>query len=157
MTPSPIHSRPSHPRWTVPRAQHSATLLPNGTVLITGGTCEFPNTGVVPTCPGAALQPFQSIYFDSAEVYDPVANTFTSLSATMTSIRNAHTAALLPDGQVLVAGGINGSFAGSNPGTVLNTADLYDPTTEAFTALTGTMISRRAIFTATRLPNGKCS
>jgi len=115
---------------TSPRAGHTATLLPNGQVLFTGGSSVF------------AAGPV-----NTAEQYDPVANTFTALTATMTTARAAHTATLLPNGLVLLTGG-NSSNAN------LNTAELYNPTAETFTALTATMTTARDGHTATLLPNG---
>jgi hypothetical protein len=61
--------------------------------------------------------------------------------------REGCTATLLNTGKVLVAGGFNG-------GTVLTTAELYDPATAAF-ALTGSMVIPRSGHTATLLSNGK--
>jgi hypothetical protein len=66
---------------TVPRAEHTATLLTSGKVLITGGS------GLV-----------------TAELYDPEGGIFTP-TGDMTTPRSGHTATLLPDGKVLVAGG----------------------------------------------------
>jgi len=88
-------------KMTAPRAGHTATLLPNGQVLITGGFNDH------------------SSDLDTAEVYDPVANIFIALTATMTSPRTGHTATLLPNGQVLLTGG------GNSSGDALNTAELY--------------------------------
>lgn len=138
------------PTMTVGRATHAATLLPNGTVLITGGQCEAPNTGVASSC-DPALPPFASTYFNTAEVYDPKANTFTSLGATMTSIRIAHTENLLANGQVLITGGSTGGVGSP----ALNTAELYNPSTGAFTALTATMTTPRFDHAGTVLPNGQ--
>ncbi|MGD0656423.1 MAG: kelch repeat-containing protein, partial [Thermoguttaceae bacterium] len=59
---------------------------------------------------------------NTAELYDPVAETFTALTATMTSAREFHTATMLPNGLVLVTGGSANPFP-----TVLNTAEVYDP------------------------------
>src|SRR5579863_2924900 len=123
---------------TSTRQGHTATLLPNGQVLLTGGT---DGSGTV---------------LNTAELYDPVAQTFTALSATtgtpitMTSTRQGHTATLLPNGQVLLTGGGNSTTA-----PALNTAELYDPTANTFTALTATMTTARAYDTATLLPNGQ--
>ena len=64
---------------------HTATVLPDGRVLVAGG--------------GAYPEPL-----DSAELRDPVSGTF-SPAAPLATARAWHTATLLPDGRVLVAGG----------------------------------------------------
>src|SRR6478672_6466076 len=83
---------------TTARFGHTATLLPNGKVLVAGGY----NNGVE--------------YFSSAELYDPASGTWTATGSLITG-REYHTATLLPNGKVLVAGGL-----GANTGT-----ELYDP------------------------------
>jgi hypothetical protein len=108
------------------RGMHTSTSLPNGKVLIAGG---FNGT----------------VYLSSAEVYDPIAGTYTA-TGSMTAQRSFHSATLLPNGKVLIAGGFNG--------VQLSTAELYDPLTGTFTA-TGTMGVARNYATATMLPNGK--
>ena len=115
------------------RCAHTATLLPKGQVLLTGGQTDT-NDG-----DGSA----------TAELYDPVANSFTALTATMTTARGGHTATLLPNGRVLIAGGFN------NSSIALNSAELFDPVTRTFTPLTATMTSRRENSVATLLPNGQ--
>src|SRR5438094_5551517 len=60
-----------------------------------------------------------------------------------------HTATLLPNGKVLVAGGTN-----SNSGEVFASAELYDPATGVWTN-TGRMVYGRYRHTATLLTNGK--
>jgi hypothetical protein len=118
---------------TALRAAHAATLLPNGKVLLTGGQIDNNNgDGSV-----------------TAELYDPVANSFATLTATLTTPRGGHTSTLLPNGRVLITGGFN------NSATALNTAELFDPVTQAFTPLVATMTSPRENHTATLLPNGK--
>ena len=114
-----------------PRYQHSATMLQNGKVLIAGGDAD-------PT-PNAA--------FNSAELFDPVAQVFTSVPVPMTAMREGHAAALLNNGQVLITGG-------DLPGTgSLSSAEVYDPTSNTFSALTSTMTVPR-ISHATNLLNG---
>jgi len=108
---------------------HTATLLENGMVLITGGL----NNG----------EPLAA-----AEVYDPVAKTFSS-TGTMTMARMGHTSTLLSSGKVLLAGG-----AGSFGGNATAAAELYDPSSGSFTA-TNPMISPRSVHTATLLQNGQ--
>ena len=74
---------------TIDRRDHTATLLDDGTVLITGGkTTINVNTTL-----------------DSAEVYDPTTRLFSPLASTMISVRRDHTATLLNDNRVLIIGG----------------------------------------------------
>jgi N-acetylneuraminic acid mutarotase len=113
------------------REEHSATLLPNGNVLIAGGTDGR----------GKVLA--------SAEVYNPARNRW-SPAASMATARFDHTATLLPSGKVLVAGGL----VGPDPFGSLTTTELYDPTTDSWSA-TAPMIVSRARHTATVLPDGR--
>jgi hypothetical protein len=100
------------------RAEHTATLLPNGKVLIAGGV-------------GDDL--FQALA--SAELYDPSTRTFAPTGSMITP-RYAHSATLLADGRILIAGGTQNV----NRGTSVFTAEIYDPSTGAFTA-TGSLTS----------------
>lgn len=112
------------------RFEHTATLLPNGKILITGGQ-------------GLG----RSNTLASAELYEPATGLFAS-AGYMGSARSLHTATLLPSGKVLLAGGVN-SWTG-----VFASAELYDPATGLFTA-TGSMGTARYMHTATLLPNGQ--
>lgn len=115
------------------RTAHSATVLQDGKVLVAGGSsCFF----------GGYYYYSTSCPLTTAEIYDPAGGTFTSVAAQMSVTRNFHTATLLPNGKVLLAGG---------PGA---TAELYDPTSGTFTA-TGSMNVARGGHTATLLNTGK--
>jgi hypothetical protein len=77
-----------------PRKHHNATLLPDGKVLVTGGSSGADNTVGVSTNPAYA-----------AEMWDPATNLWTTL-ASNTVFRGYHSAALLlPDGRIVSAGG----------------------------------------------------
>ncbi len=114
------------------REDCAATLLPDGKVLVAGGwsgDSDVPNVTA------------------TAELFDPSAGSFTSSSSLLTA-RYGHTATLLPNGEVLFAGGstdYDSAFAG---------AELYDPASGGFTS-TGSMLSSRYYHTATLLSNGK--
>ena len=123
-------------KLTRPREFHTATLLTSGKVLVAGGFAV------------AAGWPAWA----SAELYDPSTGAFSG-TGDMTSARFFHTATLLADGKVLIAGG-NRSVDGGMFSGPLSTAELYDPVTGVFTA-TGAMTTARASHTATLLNNGK--
>ena len=110
---------------TTARADHTATLLPNGQVLVAGN-----NFGL-----------------NTAEVYDPVSGMW-SATGNLTTPRIQHTATLLPNGQVLVAGGIDSSF------NLSTSAEVYDPVSGMWSA-TGDLTTARRRHTARLLPNGK--
>jgi hypothetical protein len=146
---------------------HTATLLTNGKVLVTGGG-------------GAG--------FTSAELYDPASGTW-SITGSMSAGRAAHTATLLNTGEVLVAGNVAAaelynpatetwsttgsmslarSFAAAtllptgkalvaggsdSSGSAVTEAELYDRTTGTW-SVTGTMNFPHAIFPAVLLQNG---
>jgi hypothetical protein len=113
-----------------PRIFHSATLLPNGKVLLVGGL---------------GLSGTNAITLKTADIYDPNLDSFTA-TGEMTSARQGHTITLLKNGKVLVAGGKSDAF--------LATAEIYDPSTGQFLP-TGNMITARTGHTATLLPDGR--
>jgi hypothetical protein len=128
---------PASGAWTatgslnVARGNHTATLLPNGTVLVAGGQ-DGTNQDVVPR---------------SAELYDPASGTWTIATRGFNSDYVSHTATLLPNGKVLVAGGLY-------QGTISPAAELYDPASGTLMG-TGNLNTARGSHTATLLPNGK--
>ena len=94
---------------TTARYFHTATLLPNGKVLVAGGLDSSIN-------PSA-----------SAELYDPASGSW-SPTGSLNTARDLHTATLLPNGKVLVAGGFGNSG-------ILTSAELYDLSSKTWTGL----------------------
>ncbi len=112
---------PATDTWTqtpgdlnVPRRSHSATLLPDGRVLIVGG--------------GDSASTSSSLPIGEVEVFDPATGMFTVVGSLLTP-RKAHSAVLLNDGTVLIAGGSSGK------GNLFPTtsAEIYDPITNTST------------------------
>ena len=101
---------------TKARDTHTATLLPDGTVLIAGGGLDL--DGPAPCC----------VTIQTAESYDPITGTFGSVTS-MTAGRSYHTATLLNDGRVLLAGGIYFDSRSQRPGlpNILASAEIYTP------------------------------
>jgi len=165
-----------------PRYRHTATLLPNGKVLIAGGsetaTAEIydPSSGSF-TATGDMTTPrsmhtatlladgrvllaggySSSKTLAGAEIYDPSTGAFTP-TGDMVTAQFAHTATLLNDGTVLIAGGEQGP-----PWPTSVRAELYDPSTGKFVS-TGNYAGPNSLYpaaagpiwpTATRLPDGK--
>jgi N-acetylneuraminic acid mutarotase len=86
---------------------------------------------------------------NTAELYDPTSGTW-SFTGSLNTARAAHTATLLPNGKVLVAGGYN--FRGESP-NALNSAELYDPSSGTWISASD-LHGERALHTSTMLPNG---
>ncbi len=116
---------------TTARTSHTATLLSNGKVLIAGGW--------------DGLQTLAS-----AELYDPSTRTFAPTGSMITP-RSGHSSTLLPNGKVLIAGGTQGV----NLSTFLFTAEIYDPSTGAFTATGDLTLIGGTGGVTTLLPDGK--
>lgn len=124
-----------------PRDQTTATLLPDGDVLVAGGarSTQFLWTGGTKA-------------LTSADRYNPESGTWTPTGA-MAAGRYAHTATLLPSGKVLVAGGFSWS-EGLNMPLSTPTAELYDPENGSWSR-TGPMSRGRAGHQATLLADGR--
>src|SRR5678816_927672 len=99
---------------------------------------------------GFLLVSLGSTVYDSA-----LAQSTGSFTATgnLTTPRVGHSATLLTNGKVLIAGGEN--FGAGQGETVWASAELYDPSTRTFVAVAGDMTTSRSLHTATLLPNGK--
>jgi hypothetical protein len=161
----------------LPRMGHTATLLPNGMVLIAGGDPCWVDDGVCPLEETELFVPSSDVFVNAAnmlaqrafhratlmsdgkvlltggssptsELYDPATGAF-ALTGSLSVNRSGHTATLLADGRVLIAGG-------QTITTPISSAELYDPQTGTFsTAAGGGLIGPRSEHTATRLPNGQ--
>ena len=110
------------------RSDHASVRLPDGRVLVAGGT---DGTTVL----------------KSVEVFDPSTEKWVAASD-MKSARRGHTMTLLQDNKVLVTGGFDGKLA-------LATAEIYDPSSNTWTATIGPMALSHRFHTATLLPDGK--
>lgn len=133
-TPSATPFWSSTANLNAARVFHTATLLRDGKVLVVGGT-------------GNAVLNFftERAFLKSAEIYDPTTGTW-QRTGDLRTARGHHTATSLPDGKVLIAGGV-----GSN-GALLKTAEIYDPATGLWTQTRGSLNVARAGHTATLLP-----
>ncbi len=166
--------RPSA-KMSAPRAGHTATLLANGDVLITGGideqgpvaTAELYRAATGDFVTAGSMQITRERHSatllqngrvlitggtlvrpsEQAELYDPQTNSFRQISP-MNTRRAAHTSTLLPDGRVLIAGGSE-SF-----GSVLQSVEIFDPRDDSFKAA-GQMQTRRFKHSAVLLEDGK--
>jgi hypothetical protein len=129
------------PSLNVPRRSHTDTLLPGGSVLLVGGASPLDAPDISPPEKGIA------------ERFDPAQNSWT-LTAPGLAFRSRHTATLLADGRVLVAGGIDA--AAVNVGSIipLASADLYDPIADTWVAA-APMNAPHSAHTATLLPSGR--
>ena len=123
------------PGWSITgsmstaRTMHRSIRLANGTILVEGGRTGFNEATTIA----------------SAELYDPVSGTW-AMTGPMTTTRDTHTASLLGNGQVLVAGGTNGND--------LLSAELYNPASGTWSA-TGSMATKRFGHSASVLASGK--
>ena len=116
------------------RSRHTATLLGDGRVLVVGGfSVKIGERGLEVGQPG------------DAELYDPRTNRW-SPTPPMARYRREHTATLLSDGRVLVAG--------SQDDLTFNSAEIYDPAGNQWIAA-APMTSGRALHSAVRLANGE--
>src|SRR5215472_10904477 len=112
------------------RSGHTATLLKDGRVLIVGGAAD-----------------------DTAELFDPTSAAF-SFTGSLIAGRSRASATLLSDGRVLIAGGLGLTAGPDGSLPVLDTAEIYDPSTGKFSA-TGNMQQARWNHVATLLNDGR--
>ena len=126
------------------RSGHTATLLQDGKVLVAGG---FSGGGTNGNCP--------CFFFvtNSAEIYDPATGVW-SVTASLNTERGSHTATVLQNGEILVAGGTNGLINGDLDTDPITNAELYDPRTGRWSVI-ASLNAPRESHTATLLPDGK--
>src|ERR1700752_2209783 len=118
-------------RIEAPRpAGESTTVLPDGRTLLMGGESA-----------GGPLT--------NAEIRDSCSGAITRLAAGLKFGRAWHTATVLPDGLVLVFGGVG------SKGEVLDTAELFDPENQSFKSIPATGLIGRAYHAATLLSDGR--
>jgi len=150
---------------------HTATLLPNGKVLLAGGGRDPGDAVYDPSTskwsPAASLATSRAYHtatllpdgkvliaggtsegkeLASAEIYDPSCNSWSS-AGSLEMQRERHTATLLPNGKLLVTGGRGISRN-------VSSAELYDPSSNAWSSA-GKLAKGRFEHTATLLPSGK--
>jgi Galactose oxidase, central domain/Kelch motif len=118
------------------RYGHTATLLANGKLLVAGGASPGDIHG-------------EHRVLATAELYDPISGTW-SATVSMREAHEYHTATLLANGKLLVAGG---DSAGRYNGEALDSAELYDPSSGPWIAIES-MREAREGQTATLLPGG---
>jgi N-acetylneuraminic acid mutarotase len=131
------------PRDVTPRSLHTATLLNDGRVLVVGGDAGVPDYDVS-HIPKAGSQ---SNLVATAELFDPVTSTWAFVGS-LPSARFEHSATLLNDGRVLVAGGSDAS------GSFLASVEIYDPVARTWNA-GASMANPRALHSATLLADGR--
>lgn len=117
-----------------PRLAHAATRLADGLVLVTGGNTV-----------GEGMPLGISA---SAELWDPATRQFRLLPERMHSPRAGHTATLLADGRVLIAGGF------SSAGAAYSMAEIFDPATASFTPVAVQGTEERGSHVAIALADG---
>jgi len=117
----------------VQRVSHTATRIGDDRVLITGGYSSGE---------GAVLGISRS-----AEIWDPATNQFRLLDARMNVARAGHSATVLPDGRVLIVGGLS-------PDANYEFAEVFDPATETFTVSAAVDNRERGLHATAQLPDG---
>ena len=142
------------------RDSQTSTLLPNGLVLLAGGTNSDPTSelyssatgqfsATVEYCDGRSNQTATPLTnglvllaggqngtaYLEPQLYNP-ANGYWTPTYDMVTPRADHTATLLPNGQVLITGGTDFlTFSGGTSGNFLSSAELYDPVANSFSSL----------------------
>jgi hypothetical protein len=109
-----------------PRSGHTSTRLSDCKILVVGGDS-----------------------IGSAEIYDPVTESFSHVTGSLNTARKFHSAIRLHNGQVLIVGGIDAQ------NTILNTGEIFEPQVQAFYFPVNALEIPRALATLRILPDGK--
>ena len=128
------------------RYGHTATLLPDGRVLVAGGYTTV--TNVTPYFTEVLSYPTAS-----AELYNPATGIWTPC-APMKVPRDGHTATVLRNGTVLVVGGPSDPSSGEFYGIPLDTCEIYDPALNTW-RYTSPLLKGRQLHAATLLADGR--
>ena len=143
---NPSPTRRSRPQENAdmlePRYGAAATVLANGSVLVTGGAAQLDANG----------KPVQ--LSSTAEVYDPNDGVFTPVAAPLPGPVSHHTATLLPNGRVLVVGGLSGDAAAPQPSTLAFTLDPVTGNAEQVNFGSAAPFQPRYMHKALALPGG---
>ncbi len=155
----------------------SATLLPDGTILLAGGLAADGPTDIVALLAGGTVIPLAgglvaarvwhtaTVLSDgkvaiiggvgtggeaiaTVEEFDPRQRTFQSVEVAGLTARSHHTATLLSDGSVLIAGGVSGT------GKTLGDAQIWNPRTGKTTSVPAGLNTPRSGHTAALQPDG---
>ncbi len=126
------------------RMGHTATRLPNGRVLVTGGLSDLNGTGIDPI--NSALA--------STEIYNPATDSWTP-GPNMSRPRAGHIATVLPNGRILFGGGVGYTvFLGIKIPQIWTQTEIYDPVAGTFSN-GPTMATARAIYSVATLGGGR--
>ena len=141
---------PSSGHWTATspmnyrRTDHAAALVAGGKVLVTGGSAST-YIGISPGGSATAKLP--------AEIYDPIADLWSTMATPAFDRPVRPTATVLKDGRVLVVGG---QYMWNSPDEAKENSEIYDPTINTWTATTPEVrTGARQFHSATLLPSGQ--
>lgn len=143
----------SGPDMATPRGQHTATVLTDGRVLVTGGT-----DGMAVIADAEIFDPLTTTWSIVRQLnQNPNAGLMMDPTGSFPTARQLHSASLLPDGRVLIAGGVGIERLDASQVPVLETlrtAYIFDPRTNSF-SMVGSLTTPRAYHQATVVGGGR--